>query len=106
MLALAPPPAPGDPLALTSAGIAQEEPEDGEKRSRWVDPEDGWFDLSSFREHPHGFIPLVVPITQPAVGYGAAGAPVCTRGRRQERKAFAANKDPLGGRSADPEPAS
>ena len=46
------------------------------KRARsWIDPEDGWFDLSRFLEHPHGFLPLVVPITEPALGYGAvAGA--------------------------------
>jgi len=42
---------------------------------RWCDPEDGWFDLSRFLEEPHGFLPLVVPITEPALGYGAvAGA--------------------------------
>lgn len=41
----------------------------------WVDPEDGWLDLSRFLEHPQGFLPIVVPITEPALGYGAfAGA--------------------------------
>lgn len=43
--------------------------------STWADPEDGWLDLSRFLEDPHGFLPLVVPITEPALGYGAvAGA--------------------------------
>jgi len=42
----------------------------------WTDPEDGWFDLSKFLERPHGFVPLLVPITEPALGYGAVAAAV------------------------------
>jgi hypothetical protein len=40
----------------------------------YIDPEDGMLDLSEFVANAHGFIPVVVPITQPAVGYGALGA--------------------------------
>ena len=40
------------------------------------DPEDGWFDLSEFLETAYGFVPLAVPITEPAVGYGLAAAAV------------------------------
>src|SRR6516162_9624831 len=36
--------------------------------------DDGWFDVSSFLEQKYGFLPIVIPITEPAVGYGAAGA--------------------------------
>ena len=36
-------------------------------------PEDGWFDASSFLDEKYGFLPIVMPITEPAVGYGAAG---------------------------------
>jgi hypothetical protein len=36
--------------------------------------EDGWPDLSRFMDKPYGFAPLVIPITEPAVGYGAAAA--------------------------------
>jgi hypothetical protein len=36
--------------------------------------EDGWFDLSNFLDTVYGFVPLIMPITEPAVGYGAAGA--------------------------------
>ena len=32
---------------------------------------DGWPDLSSFLDEKYGFLPLVFPITEPAVGYGA-----------------------------------
>lgn len=43
-------------------------------RSRFFDPDDGWFDVSGFLDTAYGFIPIVAPITEPAVGYGAAGA--------------------------------
>ena len=36
--------------------------------------EDGWLDLSGFIDQAYGFVPIVMPITEPAVGYGAAGA--------------------------------
>jgi len=42
--------------------------------SRFFDPDDGWFDVSGFLDTAYGFIPVLVPITEPAVGYGAAGA--------------------------------
>lgn len=44
--------------------------------SRFRDPEDGWLDVSRFLEHPAGFLPVIVPITEPALGYGAVGAAV------------------------------
>lgn len=34
---------------------------------------DGWPDLSSFLDEKYGFLPLVFPITEPAVGSGAVG---------------------------------
>lgn len=42
--------------------------------SRFFDPDDGWFDVSEFLDTAHGFIPVIAPITEPAVGYGAVGA--------------------------------
>lgn len=38
-----------------------------------IDDEDGWFDISKFIDQSYGFIPLVIPITEPAVGYGLVG---------------------------------
>ena len=38
------------------------------------DPEDGHLDLSAFLDRPYGFVPVISPITEPAVGYGAAAA--------------------------------
>lgn len=42
--------------------------------SKLLSSEDGWLDISGFLDEPYGFIPIVIPITEPAVGYGAAGA--------------------------------
>jgi len=38
------------------------------KRSHFVDPADGQFDLSEILEHPHGFLPVPIIVTEPAVG--------------------------------------
>ena len=35
---------------------------------------EGWLDASQFLDTAYGFLPMIVPITEPAVGYGAAGA--------------------------------
>jgi hypothetical protein len=63
---------PAEPAHPVAPAAAQtEQPPD----QRWIDPEDGWFDLTRFLEDPYGFLPLVVPITEPALGFGAvAGA--------------------------------
>jgi len=45
-----------------------------EKPSPFIDPDDGWFDVSGFLEKVYGAVPVIAPITEPAVGYGAAGA--------------------------------
>ena len=42
--------------------------------SKFRSPGDGWFDVSGFLDEKYGFLPLIVPITEPAVGYGAVGA--------------------------------
>lgn len=35
--------------------------------------DDGWPDVSSFLDEKYGFLPIAMPITEPAVGYGAVG---------------------------------
>jgi hypothetical protein len=42
--------------------------------SKFYSAEDGWLDISAFIDQAYGFAPIVIPITEPAVGYGAAGA--------------------------------
>ena len=44
-----------------------------EKRKKpFKDPEDGAFDISYYMYNLHGFLPVISPITEPAVGYGGA----------------------------------
>jgi hypothetical protein len=38
------------------------------------DSEDGALDLSYWLAEKKGFLPLLMPITEPAIGYGLAGA--------------------------------
>jgi outer membrane protein assembly factor BamA len=40
--------------------------------SKFRSAEDGWLDLSGFIDQAYGFAPIAFPITEPAVGYGAA----------------------------------
>jgi len=42
--------------------------------SKFRSAEDGWLDVSGFLDEKYGFLPVAMPITEPAVGYGAAGA--------------------------------
>jgi len=56
--------------ALHAAGSGDGEP----ASSRLIDAQDGWLDVSGFLDSVYGFVPVIVPITEPAVGYGAAGA--------------------------------
>ncbi|MFZ5570239.1 MAG: BamA/TamA family outer membrane protein [Thermodesulfobacteriota bacterium] len=44
-----------------------------EKPSKFWSGEDDWLDVSEFLDEKYGFLPVVVPITEPAVGYGGAG---------------------------------
>ena len=49
--------------------------------SSFRDPEDGRFDVSAFLDTAHGFLPLIVPITEPALGYGAVAAATFISGK-------------------------
>ena len=58
-------------LSLAQESVSAAPEAKDESGSRFIDPEDGWFDVSRFLEHPAGFLPVIVPITEPALGYGA-----------------------------------
>jgi hypothetical protein len=67
---------------LVAPGLAQDAPtvpapaptqDQEEEPSLFRSKEDGWFDVGGFLDTQFGFLPIVVPITEPAVGYGAAG---------------------------------
>ena len=40
--------------------------------SRFRSPDDGAFDVSGFLDEKYGFLPILIPITEPAVGFGGA----------------------------------
>ena len=61
-------------LVGTTPLLAADAPSTPAAPSRFVDSTDGWFDISGFLDTAYGFVPLVAPITEPAVGYGAVGA--------------------------------
>jgi outer membrane protein assembly factor BamA len=67
-------------LASTTLLPAATVMESGDHPKGWFsslrDPEDGWLDVSGFLDKPFGFFPMVSPITEPAVGGGAALVPV------------------------------
>jgi hypothetical protein len=47
---------------------------DGKReKSKFRSAQDGWFDMSGFLDERYGFLPLFIPITEPAVGYGLGG---------------------------------
>ena len=57
------------PLLLPSFAAGQAPPEEKDDPRFWAP--DGWFDVSGFLDEKYGFLPIVLPITEPAVGYGA-----------------------------------
>jgi hypothetical protein len=72
-------------LVAAAAAAVADEAEQPSAASRFIDAEDGWFDVSGFLDTAYGFLPVVVPITEPAVGYGAAGALVFVDRKTPER---------------------
>jgi hypothetical protein len=48
-------------------------PEATNAPSKFRSPEDNWLDVSKFLDQRYGFLPIVLPITEPAVGYGGFG---------------------------------
>jgi hypothetical protein len=68
-LALAQEPAAANPPQKTPAEAASAK----QAPSRFRSPEDGWLDISQFLDTRYGFLPVAQLITEPAVGFGAAG---------------------------------
>ena len=57
----------------TTPTFARAESDVAEKAPPAQADADGWPDLSGFLDEKYGFLPIVIPITEPAVGYGAVG---------------------------------
>jgi hypothetical protein len=63
-----------DPAPQDPAAAEPQKKEEKRDESLFVDPVDGWFDASKFLDSKVGFFPIVMPITEPAVGFGGAAA--------------------------------
>ena len=50
-----------------------------------TDPADGAFDMSRFIKTRTGFVPILAPVTEPAVGYGIAGGLVFFHRKEEEQ---------------------
>jgi len=70
----APEPHAQTPAQTSPAPLPDNPPLADEEPSLIIDAEDGAFDISDFLSSRTGFLPLVMPVTEPAVGYGLAGA--------------------------------
>lgn len=64
----------GTKTATGTPAEAQPDASSAAKPLSLISAEDGHLDVSEFVDQAYGFIPLLVPITEPAVGAGAAGA--------------------------------
>jgi hypothetical protein len=69
---------------LVLAGVALAQSALAEGGSLFIDPLDGAFDVDRWLSSRYGFVPIVTPITEPAVGYGAAAGLVFIHGRPPE----------------------
>src|SRR5262245_11124260 len=58
--------------STASAQVTVEKPADPSREpSKFFSAEDGWLDVSGFLDQKYGFLPVAIPITEPAVGLGA-----------------------------------
>lgn len=84
-------------LALAAALASVAAAADESWRDRFKDPQDGRFDASGWLLSRHGFLPVPIVITEPAVGYGGGIALAYFHGSRQDGAAA-----PGGRRAAPP----
>jgi len=54
------------------------------QRISFKDTLDGKFDASQFLDQVYGFVPLINPVTEPAIGFGAAGGLIFVKRKRDE----------------------
>jgi hypothetical protein len=69
---------------IACAGPALAGAEEQHTVSRFRDPDDGEFDVSSFLANPRAFLPVPIIVTEPAVGYGGGLAGMFVRPRTDE----------------------
>src|SRR3954466_8491007 len=54
------------------AELSNTNAESSSSPSKFRSADDGWLDVGGFLDEKYGFLPIVLPITEPPVGYGAA----------------------------------
>ena len=69
---------------------AQQDSIKTKKKLSFRHPEDGAFDVSSFLLEHNGVLPIIIPITEPAVGYGAGLAVLYFHKRKKIYKTYVA----------------
>lgn len=84
-------PGPSTAEAATAAAAPASAPRPW--RSRFIDPQDGQFDVGDFLAQPHAFLPIPIVVTEPAVGYGGGAAGMFLRPRPQAGQAGWARPD-------------
>lgn len=60
-------------LLFAPFAAAQVTPPAAPAESKFRSAEDGAFDVSGFLDEAYGFLPIAMPITEPAIGYGIGG---------------------------------
>lgn len=73
---------------FTQITIAQQDTIKTKKKLSFRDPEDGAFDLSQFLLEANGVLPIVIPITEPAVGYGGGLALLYFHKRKKKYETY------------------
>jgi hypothetical protein len=71
-------------MMVTGFTMGQSDSSKVKKKISLKDPEDGAFDLSQFLLEANGVLPVIIPITEPAVGYGAGAAILYFHKRKKE----------------------
>jgi hypothetical protein len=56
--------------SLTVSAQTESSPSNAWKASKFKSADDGMLDLSTFLDQANGFVPVIIPITEPAVGVG------------------------------------
>jgi Omp85 superfamily domain len=64
----------GDEPSPPAPAAGEQEPPAPKQKVSLRSPDDGWFDLSAFLDTSYGFVPIVWPVTEPAIGYGGCAA--------------------------------
>ena len=75
-------------MMITGYSNAQSDSTKTKKKLSFKDPEDGALDLSQFLLEANGVLPVIIPITEPAVGYGGGAAILYFHKRKKQYSTY------------------